>query len=166
MLNLLKNINKNKLKSKRNNENLGLTPVKKGDDLFLIRNFPSSTKSWFNSIYSYDKNIMKSMPFFDLFVNNLIKMYFNLMSRVNLNKKFRRRRTKARRYSGNKVFVSKTEMKHSNNKVIITIYTYNRAKKYFFNNLFNLYKNIFINMPKTLRPSKRIYGYKNEFRSF
>ena len=50
-------------------------------------------------------------------------MYFNIMSNVNLNRKFRRRRTKARRYSGNRIFVSKTEMNHSNNKVVITIYT-------------------------------------------
>ena len=45
MLNLLKIINKNELKSKKNNENLALTSIKKDEDIFMIRHFPPSTKS-------------------------------------------------------------------------------------------------------------------------
>jgi len=45
MLNLLKNNNKNKLKPKKQDENFSLTKLKKNDHIFLIRNFPSSTKS-------------------------------------------------------------------------------------------------------------------------
>lgn len=72
-------------------------------------------------------------------------MYFNFIANVNLDDKFRRRRTKIRRYSTNRIYMSKTEMKHTNDKVVITIYTYNRSKKYLYKRLFSLYKKIFAN---------------------
>lgn len=34
-----------------------------------------------------------------------------------------------RRYSLSKIYVSKAEIKHTNSKIIITIYTYNRQKR-------------------------------------
>lgn len=87
------------------------------------------------------------MPFLDKIVNNLIRMYFNLNSNANINKKFSRRRTKERRLSTNKIFVSKAEIKHSNDKVIINLYTYNRTKKLFYNKLSKLYRRIFSYIP-------------------
>lgn len=165
MLNLLKN-NKNVLKYKGKNEKLSLTIVKNEEKIFPIRDFPSSTKSWFNSIYFYNKNIVKYMPFADILVNNLIKMYFNLISNINLDQKFKRRRNKKRYNSGNKIFVGKTEIKHSNNKVIIDIYTYNRTKKYFYNNLFKYYKNIFINISSKLLPLSKLFKRKKKIKSF
>jgi len=70
-------------------------------------------------------------------------MYFNLKSNVNLNKNFERRRTKKRRLSTTKIFVSKSEIKHYNDKVVINLYTYNRNKKYFLKKLRKLYKKLF-----------------------
>lgn len=148
MLNLLK-FDKNRFGAgldqpqSEKTRNIALSEIRKGDDAYVNRHFPSSTKSWFNSIYSYDKNVVKSMPFLDKIVNNLIRMYFNLNSNVNLNKKFTRRRTKERRLSTKKIFVSKAEIKHSNDKVIITLYTYNRTKKYLKKRLSKLYRRIF-----------------------
>lgn len=40
--------------------------------------------------------------------------------------------------SVNRIFVSKAEMKHTNNKVIITLYTYNKEKNYFIRKLISL----------------------------
>lgn len=86
---------------------------------------------------------MKSIPILNLIIKNLLKMYFNLNSMGNKDKKFRRRRNIFRYRSANKIFVSNTEMKHFNDKIIITIYTYNRTKKYIFKLLEKLYKIIF-----------------------
>jgi hypothetical protein len=35
-------------------------------------------KEWFNSIYSYNKNYVKNIPFYDKIVSQLIKSFFNL----------------------------------------------------------------------------------------
>lgn len=69
-------------------------------------------------------------------VVKLIKCYFNffnpnLENRINtINMSI-----KLRRLSINKIFVSKADIKHTNSKIIITIYIYNRQKKYFYNKL-------------------------------
>jgi hypothetical protein len=58
--------------------------------------------------------------------------------------------SKSRHLSLNKIFVSKAEIKHTNSKAVITIYTYNREKLSLLNKLkknkykiLNIYKNIY-----------------------
>jgi hypothetical protein len=70
---------------------------------------------------------MKNLPIYDLNVNKLIRSYFNLYfnHKVLINKYISPRK---RRLSLNRIFVSKAEIKHTNSKAIITIYTYNREK--------------------------------------
>lgn len=105
------------------------------------------------------------MPVLDFIVNNLIKMYFNLNSKVNIGKKFTRRRNRARYRSATKVFVGNTEMKHFNDKIIVTIYTYNRTKKYIFKLLEELYKKIFRNNIASLYDVKGIFKKDSELYS-
>jgi len=103
--------------------------------------YPAATKEWFDSIYTYNKVYIKSLVHKDNIVNNLIKSYFNLnLLDVKDKLKFRRRRVKSRRNSVNRIFVSRAEMKHTNNKVIITVYTYNKHKNYFLYKLRKLQK--------------------------
>jgi len=68
----------------------------------------------------------------------LIKGYFNL-SNLKLEEKLRRERLRRRseKLSTNKIFLSDGEFKHTNDKVIITLYLYNRQK---FNYLYKLKK--------------------------
>jgi len=143
MLNLLKTNEKSVKKSNK----VILSQPKKGNDKYVVRHFPAATKYWFNSIYSFDKNTIKSISVLDKIVNNTIRMYFNLKLNVNLNKGFKRRRTKMRRLSTTKIFVGKAEMKHSNDKLIINLYTYNRNKKKFIRKIRKLYRNIFTYLP-------------------
>ena len=54
---------------------------------------------------------------------------------------------RARRLSTNRILVSRAELKHTNDKVVITLYVYNRQKKYYLNKIkrlakFNLLENI------------------------
>ena len=67
------------------------------------------------------------MPIYDLNINLLIKSFFNLY----FNPKFLYSKylsAKARSISLNKIFASKAEVKHTNNKAVITVYVYNREK--------------------------------------
>ena len=44
-------------------------------------------------------------------------------------------RNKVRRLSTNRILVSKPELKHTSDKVIATLYVYNRQNKYFLNKI-------------------------------
>jgi len=63
----------------------------------------------------------------DKIVNKLIKSYFNLSPLYN-NKKSSRVQVRFKRLSLNRILVSRAEMKHTNNKVIVTVYLYNKNK--------------------------------------
>lgn len=111
----------------------------KNNNIGETRHYPPATKEWFNSIYSYNKNFIKTLPVVDKLVNKLIKSYFNL-SPLFKDKKSSRVQVRFKRLSLNRILVSRAEMKHTNNKVIITVYLYNKNKKFFLYKLKDLYK--------------------------
>lgn len=97
------------------------------NDIGKTKYFPASSKEWRNSVYYYNDNNLKNFPIYDLNINNLIKGYFNL----HFNHQFIRTKIKARKWkrvSLNKIHVSKPEIKHTNSKAIITVYTYNKER--------------------------------------
>jgi hypothetical protein len=97
-----------------------------------LKHFPSSTRSWDNSIFLYNKNNMTLIYFMSNLCMKLIKSYFLLYNKK-LEKKLRRKAifNRIRKISTNKIFVSKGEFKHTNNKVIITLYVYNKLRDNF-----------------------------------
>ena len=101
-----------------------------------IKHYPPANKEWFNSVYAYNNNTIKLLPAADKVVLRLVKSYFNFYSRK-LEKKIksRRLRIRVRRLSTNRILVSRAELKHTNDKVIVTIYVYNRQKKYYLNKI-------------------------------
>lgn len=137
MLNVF-NIKKHDDTSKINMVALPAQPLQKNNKNFVSKpkHYPPANKEWFNSIYSYNKNTSKLIPTADHIILKLVKSYFNLYSRK-LEKKVKspRLRIRARRLSTNRILVSRPEVKHTNDKVIITIYVYNRQKKYYLNKI-------------------------------
>ena len=64
---------------------------------------------------------------------NLMKCYF-LLRRIfssGARKIFKYKSKRRTLFSVNRIFASKVEMKHTNNKVIITLYSYNKERNYF-----------------------------------
>ena len=120
MLNIIKSKLKNTYKKRSlNNENV------------TIRNkdFVPAVRDWKNSIYVYNKNTLSLIPVASRLVNKLIKGYFNSYN-LDLESKLRkdRLRRRQRKLSTNKIFVSDGEFKHTNDKVSITLYVYNRQR--------------------------------------
>lgn len=99
-------------------------------DIGKTKYLPSFSKEWKNIVYSYNKNSLKNIPVNDVNINKIIQSYFNLYFKDHKyvgSKKFillRRRRNFLRR-----IYVSNAEIKHTNNKAIITLFTVNREKK-------------------------------------
>jgi hypothetical protein len=91
--------------------------------------YPSSSKEWFSSVYSYNKSYIKSIINYDAVLNKLLNSYCNMLQ----DKKktlFKRRRHNKTRYSANKIYASRAELKHTNTKLLITLYTYNKEKSF------------------------------------
>src|SRR5437763_3443075 len=82
-----------------------------------------------NSIYVYNKNAINLIPQSTVLAIKLIKSYFNLYN-YRLEREIRANRLllRLRRLSSHKIYVSNGEFKHTNDKVIITLYIYNRQK--------------------------------------
>lgn len=124
----------------------------KGSEAGQTRHYPPANQEWFNSIYAFNKSTTKLLPIADKVILKLIKSYFNLYSRKlekNIKSRYLRhlRRMRVRRLSTNRILVSRPELKHTNDKVVITLYVYNRQKKYYLNKIkriakFNLLENI------------------------
>lgn len=96
--------------------------------LGLTRHFPSTTREWFNSIYVFNANSIKNLSITDKNLIKIIKSYFNLyFNKVVL--KSKRLATRFRRLAVNKIFLSKAELKHTNHKIIITLYVYNEERR-------------------------------------
>src|SRR6266498_2782549 len=78
-------------------------------------------------------------------------MYNN---KLELKVRRQRIRIKSRRLSSHKIFVSKGEFKHTNDRVMINIYIYNRQKYNYFNKL----KKRYTYLNKIINLIKKIYN--------
>lgn len=103
-----------------------------------VRYLPPVSKEWKNTIYSYYKHNMQSLPVDNLNANKIIRYYFGLVFKddsfidsrtVILNKK---------RLFLRRIYVSNLETKHTNSKAIITLYTMNAEKKFLLIKCLNL----------------------------
>jgi len=134
--------------------------AKKQNKLFIekvydFKHFPSSVREWNNSIFVYNKNALRIVPNTTKSAIKLIKSYFNLYNQ-SIEEKLRVKNflNRFRRFSSNKIYISNGEFKHTNNKVIITLYLFNRQK----NNFLLTLKKWYIK-----RYSKKKLGLKNEY---
>jgi hypothetical protein len=156
MLNILKLKTKNEKPLVINNE-------KYIDLVGYARHNPPANKEWSNSIYSFNKNTPKLLPVADKVIIKLIRSYFNLYSRK-LERKIRSARIRKwmRRLSTTRILVSKGELKHhSADKVIVTLYIYNRQAKYYKKKMTKLFNKImYISLRIKLEAAKKIFKKK------
>lgn len=89
--------------------------------------YPYSSKEWFSSVYSYNKSYIKSLISHDPVLNKLFRSYCNMLQ-DKIKILFKRRRHNKSRYSANKIYVSRAELKHTNTKLLIILSTYNKQK--------------------------------------
>ena len=106
--------------------------------VYKPKHFPPFINEWFNGIYTFNKNIVKLLPTLDENTYNLVKSYFNLyVLKFNKNIRAKRLRVRTKKSSTNRLIASRPNLKHTNDKVSITVYTYNRNMKYYVNKLVN-----------------------------
>lgn len=112
-----------KLKNKTNNKKY----IQEFNDyLWNTRHAPSANREWKNSIFCFNSKNRLLLPSLDITITKIIKSYFT-MYRYYMEKKVKlpfikkwKRRFKIRRF-----WIDKGDIKHTNDKVIITLYIYN-----------------------------------------
>ena len=77
----------------------------------------------------YNNNTLSLIPNISRLAIKFIRNYFYLYNK-NIERKIRRKKiyNRRRKLSINRIFLSKGEFKHTNNKVVITLYLFNRQK--------------------------------------
>jgi hypothetical protein len=123
------------LTKKLNNSNLKTIPLNNTKNtLGPMRYFPPTNQEWFNSIYVYNNTYTKNITIANKNLSKLIKSYFNLyFSKKLLYSK--RVLARFKKLAINKIFISKAELKHTNSKVIITLYIYDEERRILLNRL-------------------------------
>ena len=138
------------------------------DNLDTLKHFPSSVREWNNSIFTYNKNALPLIPNVCKLAIKFIINYFKLYNKK-IEGKIRRYRVlrslsfKIRKLSSSRIFISKGEFKHTNNKVTITIYSFNRQKN---NYLLKLKKRYLRKFFKRIKLNWRKAHNKLKFRTF
>ena len=129
----------NNFKVKVNNYNL-YKNYNKGNEIAKAKHYVPADKEWFNSIYAYNKNTIKLLPVADKVILKLLKSYFNSYSpTLERSAKLPYLRRRLRRLSTNRMLISRAELKHTSDKVIVTVYVYNRQNTYYIRKLKELY---------------------------
>jgi hypothetical protein len=93
----------------------------------------------------YNNNTLSLIPNISKLAIKFIRDYFYLYNK-NIERKIRRKKiyNRRRKLSINRIFLSKGEFKHTNNKVIITLYIYNKQKNNYLLKLKKRYINKFL----------------------
>src|ERR1700754_4738302 len=118
----------------------------------------------------YNNNGLSLIPNISKLAINFIKNYFYLFNRK-IERKIRRKKiyNRRRKLSINRIFLSKGEFKHTNNKVIITLYIFNKQKNNYLLKLRKRYLNKFLrnvlsfkknNVIESLSSKKNIFSNK------
>lgn len=101
--------------------------LKSNNKVGKTKYFPPISKEWKNSLFFYNVQNTKDLPVFDNIIDNIITTFFNSYFKIN-------RFLKKFKYNNNnksfkQIYISKSELKHTYSKIIVTIYVYNKQKR-------------------------------------
>lgn len=166
------NLNNNTTNNLTKNENENYNVID------FTKHYTPNNQQWCNSIYVYNKNYVKYIPVLDNIINSLILSFFNMTFTFTKNIRSVHRRITYKRKLINKIFVSKALLNHTNDKIIITLFTYNREKFYIMKKMHVLYNKLsktliklcrlikFKTIKKTQTNKNKIYFHFKKRRSF
>jgi len=106
------------------------------------RHYTPAVQEWLNSIYTFNKNTIKSIPTADKNIMRLLKTYSNMeFSLKDIKTKYIPVRFKL--LSANKTFVGLSSFKHTNEALIITYHVYNPRIMSLSNKLKQVHKSLY-----------------------
>ena len=131
---------------------------------YVHKNYPPSGREWKNSIYVFNKNALNLIPVTSNLAIKLIKSYLYIFSRkLDRRRKKKRILRRYRKLATTRIYTSKGEYKHTNNKVTITLNIYSKKN---YNILRIIRKNILKKLRNPVKLKKRINKYSLKKRNF
>lgn len=127
-------------------------------DTGSTRHYTPAAQEWFNSIYSFNKSYTQTIPIADKNLMRLLKSYFNFNLKLNKFYKIKQLATRYKRLTAKKIFVGKGDLKHTNDKVIITFYVYNTEKMFLLSQFKKVYNILYC-------PEKKLQKFVNKDRN-
>lgn len=145
----------NKIITEINNKNIKkLSNAEKSEYNNII--FYPSSKEWYSSVYSYNKSYIKSLVIYDIILNKFFRSYGNMV-KDKIIRMFKRRRSNLKRYSGNKLHISRAELKHTSTNIFITLYVYNKKKLSFYRNVKEILS--LLRLKKLMVKRRRVFSH-------
>ena len=99
------------------------------NDTGITRHYTPAAQEWFNSVYAFNKNLVKDLPVNDINLFNILKAYFNLQLKKNY-LKTKRIVNRFKRLATKRIFIGRGDIKHTFTNVIITFYVHNVERFY------------------------------------
>lgn len=124
-------------------------------DTGKTRHYTPAAQEWYNSIYSYNNNYTKTLPTADKNLMKLLKSYFNFNLKLNKFYMIKQLATRFKRLSAKKIFVGRGDLKHTNDKVIITFFVYNTEKMSLLNHFRKVYTMLYSPVKRLIRSINR-----------
>jgi hypothetical protein len=130
-------------------------------DTGKTRHYTPAAQEWFNSIYTYNKNSIKSLAIADKNLMYLLKSYFNSKIKHKILNTKRKNKEKPmppklRRLSGKRVFIGKGDLKHMSTRVIITFYIYNTESMFLARKLMQFMFGLGVYIEKKIKLKKTV----------
>ena len=130
-------------------------------DTGKTRHYTPAAQEWFNSIYTYNKNSIKSLVVADKNLMYLLKSYFNSKIKHKILNTKRKNKEKPmppklRRLSGKRVFIGKGDLKHTSTRVIITFYIYNTESMFLARKLMQFMFGLGVYIEKKIKLKKTV----------
>lgn len=98
------------------------------NSIYKFKHYPPYIKEWVNSVYCFNINNVKTLPSLDINIYNLIKSYFNFyILKYNNITRTRGWRVRRKKSSIQRLIASKPSIKHTNDKINVTVYTYDKS---------------------------------------
>lgn len=120
---------------------------KKGE----VKHFPVANKEWKDSVYSYDRSTIRDLSVKDDLTSRFVRNFLRLFTLPNKAAKSKRMRSYIRRSSTKNAYISKSEIKQTGEKAIVTVYIFDRHRQFFARKLFYLNNWLSRNVPSKLR---------------
>lgn len=113
-------------------------------DIGKTKYLPSFTQEWKDTVYCYNKNTIKNIPSHHFNINKIIQSYFNMYFSNYDNFTYNNKliRVRRRRKFLKRIYVSNPNIKYTNNKAIISLFTVNKERNYLYKKYIKINKKI------------------------